>query len=138
MDYSTQANHHNIPTTNKCTSNSICNNIQISILYADIGQECKHAMCKFFLDEGAAINAFKLMWNCPDKFSSVFTHLGDFHFIKEIFNVLGTLIYGSGFSDILFQANLCTSESLGSVIKGLPYNRCWHIYEPFDEALESP
>ena len=89
-----------------------------------------------FLDVGAAIDAFKLVRNYPDKLSNVFIHLGDFHFMKEIFNVLGTLIDGSGFNDILFQANLCTSESLDSVIKGSLYNRCWRIHEPFAEALE--
>ena len=69
-----------------------------------------------FLDVGAAMNAYKLVWNYPDNFSNVLVHLGDFHFIKEIFNVAGTLIDGSGFNDIIFQANLCFSESLASVI----------------------
>ena len=40
-----------------------------------------------FLDVGAAMNACKLVWNYPDKFSNVLVHLGDFYFMKEIFNV---------------------------------------------------
>ena len=72
----------------------------------------------------------------PDKFSNVLVHLGDFHFMKEIFNVVGTMIDGSGFNDIIFQANLCSSESLASVINGSHYNRCWRLHEPFAEALE--
>ena len=89
-----------------------------------------------FLDVGAAMNACKLVWNYPDKFSNVLVHLGDFHFMKEIFNVVGTMIDGSGFDDIIFQANLCSSESLASVINGSHYNRCWRVDEPFAEALE--
>ena len=89
-----------------------------------------------FLDVGAAMNAYKLVWNCPDKFSNVLVHLGGFHFMKEIFNVVGTIIDGSGFNDIIFQANLCSSESLASVINGSHY-RCWRVHEPFAKALES-
>ena len=89
-----------------------------------------------FLDVGAAMNAYKLVWNYPDKFSNVLVHLGDFHFMKEIFNVVGTMIDGSGFDDIIVQAKLCSSESLASVINGSHYNRCWRVHEPFAEALE--
>ena len=89
-----------------------------------------------FLDIGAAMNACKLVWNYPDKFSNVLVHLGDFHFMKEIFNVVGTMIDGSGFDDIIFQAKLCSSESLASVINGSHYNRCGCVHEPFAEALE--
>ena len=89
-----------------------------------------------FLDVGAAMNAYKLVWNYPDKFSNVLVHLGDSHFMKEIFNVIGTMIDGSGFNDTIFQANLCSSESLASVINGSHNNRCWRVHEPFAEALE--
>lgn len=50
------------------------------------------------LDVGAAINAFKCVWNFPDKFNNVPIHLGDFHFIKENFGVIGKL--NSGFEDV--------------------------------------
>ena len=76
------------------------------------------------------------MWNYPHKFSNVPVHLGDFHFMKKIFNVVDTMIDGSGFNDIIFQANLCSSESLASVINGSHYNRCWRVQKPFAEALE--
>ena len=39
------------------------------------------------LDVGAAINAYKLLWNKQDRFSNVVIHLGDFHFMKENFQV---------------------------------------------------
>ena len=39
------------------------------------------------LDCGAAINAFKTIWQYPLKFENVVIHLGDFHFMKENFQV---------------------------------------------------
>ena len=40
------------------------------------------------LDIGAAMNVYKLIWNFPDKFNNVVIHLGDFHFMKENFQVI--------------------------------------------------
>ena len=76
-----------------------------------------------FLDVSAVMNAYKLVWNYPDKFSNVLVHLGEFHFIKEIFNVVRTMIDRYG--------------SLVSVINGSHFNRCWRVHRPFAEALES-
>ena len=39
------------------------------------------------LDVGAAMNAFKTVWNHPLKFNNIVIHLGDFHFMKENFQV---------------------------------------------------
>ena len=39
------------------------------------------------LDWGAAINAFKTIWQYPLKFNNVIIHLGDFHFMNENFQV---------------------------------------------------
>ena len=39
------------------------------------------------LDVGAAMNAFKTVWSHPTKFQNIVIHLGDFHFIKENFQV---------------------------------------------------
>lgn len=39
------------------------------------------------LDVGAAINAFKTVWNHPDVYKNVVIHLGGFHFLKENFQV---------------------------------------------------
>ena len=38
-----------------------------------------------FLDVGAAITAFKLIWNYPNVFSNDIVHHGDFHFMKRDF-----------------------------------------------------
>jgi len=39
------------------------------------------------LDVGAAINAYKFLWSNQQLFSNVVIHLGDFHFMKENFQV---------------------------------------------------
>jgi len=39
------------------------------------------------LDVGAAMNAFKTVWQYPIRFKNVIIHLGDFHFMKENFTV---------------------------------------------------
>ena len=74
-------------------------------------------------DLGAAMNAYKLVWNYPEIFGNVIIHLGDFHFMKEIFLILGILTEGSGFEEIVFQSGLSTSGSLNSIISGSHYNR---------------
>ena len=40
------------------------------------------------LDVGAAINAFKFLWSKVDWLNNVVIHLGDFHFMKENFQVI--------------------------------------------------
>ena len=88
------------------------------------------------LDVGAAMSAFKLLWNYPEKFGNVIIHLGDFHFIKDNFSLIGKLVAGSGFEDAIFQAEVCYSGSLSGVLSGSHYNRCWTVHSAFAEALE--
>ena len=87
-------------------------------------------------DVGAFINAFRVICNYPDTFSNVVLHLGDFHFMKEIFTIIGNLVSGSGFEDIVFQAGVCSSGSLNGVLSGSHYNRGWTIHSVLSEALE--
>ncbi|XP_066931362.1 uncharacterized protein [Clytia hemisphaerica] len=87
------------------------------------------------LDVGAAINAFKFLWSNQDSLSNVVIHLGDFHFMKENFQVIGMLIHSSGFKDTIFQSRVCDS-GLNGVFNGSHYNRCWFIHSLFSEALE--
>ena len=39
------------------------------------------------MDMRAAINAYKMIWNFPEKFGNIVIHPGDFHLIKENFQV---------------------------------------------------
>ena len=88
------------------------------------------------LDVGAAMNAERMLWNYPTTFKNVLIHLGDFHFMKENFGVIGKIIKGSGFEDVIFQAGVCSSGSLNGVLAGSHYNRAWTVHRAFSEALE--
>ena len=46
------------------------------------------------------------------------------------------MISNSGFEDILYQADICTSGAIKGVISGKHYNRSWAVHECFSEALE--
>ena len=88
------------------------------------------------LDVGAAMNAYKLLWNYPEKYKNIIIHLGDFHFLKEGVAMLGKLVSGSGFEDIIFQSGICSTGSLNGVIAGSQYNRCWSVHGILAESLE--
>ena len=43
------------------------------------------------LNLGAAVPAYKVVWNYPNILKNVIIHLGDFHIVKEAFAFLGML-----------------------------------------------
>ena len=55
-----------------------------------------------------------------------------YSFIK----IIGKIVAGSGFDDIAFQSDLCSSGSLNGVLCGSHYNRSWIIHNTVSEALE--
>ena len=87
-------------------------------------------------DIGAAVNAFKVLWNYPEKFSNIVIHLGDFHYMKEGFILISKLIGGSGFKDVIFQAGICSSGSMNGIISGSHCNRSWAMHGLVSETLE--
>ena len=52
------------------------------------------------------------------------------------FGAIGKFVKGSGFEEIPYQADLCTSGSIGGVLSGKQYNRYWMVHEILSEALE--
>ena len=76
------------------------------------------------LDAGAYANAYRVLCNYPDKFSKIVLHIEDFHFMKEVFTMLGTLVKVSVSEDVIFQAGVCSTGSLNEVLSGSHYNRC--------------
>ena len=56
--------------------------------------------------------------------------------MTSLFSVIGQYIKGSGFKEIIFQADLCSSGSIIGVSNGKHYNRCWIIHDALAEALE--
>ena len=77
-----------------------------------------------------------MVWNNPVEFKRILIHLGDFHSMLELFSIIGKVVQGSGFEDIVYQADLCASGSINGIIAGKHYNRCWFVLESFTEALD--
>ena len=50
--------------------------------------------------------------------------------------MIGSLVRESGFEDIEFQAELCTSGSLQGVLAGSHYNRAWAVHRVMSESFE--
>ena len=101
-----------------------------------LAKETNMPFVKVTLDVGAAMNVYKLIWNYSRIFENVVVHLVNFQFIKENFGVIGKIIKGSGFEDVVFQASVCSSGSLNGVLSGTHYNRAWTVHATFSEALE--
>ena len=49
----------------------------------------------------------------------------------EYFGIIGKIMLGSGFEDIVYQADLC----IKGVISGKHYNRAWSIHECLSETI---
>ncbi len=88
------------------------------------------------MDAGAASKFYHVVWNNPEEYKRVIIHLGDFHGLMEFFGVIGKIIQGSGFEEIVYEAGLCTSGGIKGVLTGKHYNRSWVIHECFAEAIE--
>ena len=86
-------------------------------------------------DCGAAMKAYHVLFNNPDRFKHIFLHLGDFHTTQAFFGVIGSFVSGSGFEDIVFQLGLCQPGTMNALIKGKHYNQAWLIHESFAESL---
>ena len=65
----------------------------------------------------------------------VVIHLEDFHFLKENFFIIDIIIQASRFKDLAFQAGVCTSGGIKSVLSGSHYNRAWTVQSIFLEPL---
>ena len=55
---------------------------------------------------------------------------------KNFFFVIGKIIQGSGFEEIVYESGICTSGGLKGVLNGKHYNRSFLIHECFAEAIE--
>jgi len=54
----------------------------------------------------------------------------------SFFQVIGSLVKNSGFEELVFQSELCTSGSLQGVLVGSHYNRAWTVHRIVSESLE--
>ena len=70
------------------------------------------------MDAGTAIKVYHVVWNDSDYWNYIIIHLGDFYAMMTFFGIIGTLISGSGFEEIVYQSGLCTSGSINTLLSG--------------------
>ena len=58
-----------------------------------LSMSCNMPFVNITSDVRAAMNAYKFVWSNPERFKNVVIHLGDFHFIKENFQVSPHLVF---------------------------------------------
>ena len=78
-------------------------------------------------DLGAAMKAYHVIWNKPELWKDI---------IMTFFAIIGKFVSGSGFEEVIFQTDICSSGSINGVMSGKQYNRSWMTHEVFAEAIE--
>ena len=101
----------------------------------ELAKQCNMKYTHITLDCGAAIKAYHVLWNNPDRFKNVILHLGDFHSMQALFGVIGSYVSGSGFEDVVYQLGLCQPGTMKALLMGKHYNQAWMIHEAFSEAI---
>ena len=62
--------------------------------------------------------------------------IGTFHLTMGYLNMIGKKMDGSGFTDVLFEANLISSGSLHGVVSGKNYIRAMNCHKVLTESLQ--
>ena len=77
-------------------------------------------------DAGVASTFYQILLNNPDE--DVIINLEDFHAVVEFYGIMGKIISGNRFEDVVHQADLCTWGCADGVINGKHHNRSWSIH----------
>ncbi|CAH1773854.1 unnamed protein product [Owenia fusiformis] len=88
-------------------------------------------------DLGGCMKALPLIWKFPEQYKKHVVTPGPFHTGMNYINmVTGHKCMGSGYSEILMEAELVTSGSLNSVLKGKAYAKAIFCLKTVCEAME--
>ena len=87
-------------------------------------------------DLGVAKKVFNILWQNHIKFGNVIIKIGVFHTICSLFGAMGKHMKGSGFEEIIIEADVCASGSLQKVMLGKHYNRALSVHKLVLEVLE--
>jgi hypothetical protein len=88
-------------------------------------------------DLGGCMKALPLIWKFPDKYKKHVVTPGPFHTAMNYMGMLtGHKCRGSGYSEILIEAELITSGCLSSVLRGKAYARALFCLKTVTEAME--
>ena len=83
-------------------------------------------------DLGVCLKALPIIWHWPDAFASHVVMIGPFHTSMNYFGMLtGHKMCGSGYAEILFEAQLVTS-----VLSGKTYAKSLFCLKTVCEAME--
>ena len=97
----------------------------------EVGQ--KYTITTF--DLGVCMKAYPLLFNDPEKYKDHIVLIGSFHTTMAYLKMIGKKMTGSGFEDILIEAELISSGSLKGVMNGKHFERSMHCHKIMYESL---
>ena len=119
------------PIHQPITDNSVVYELLIKrseLATAEVGQ--KWVMNTF--DLGVCMKALPIIWRWPDTFSNHVIMIGPFHTSMNFIGMLaGHKMIGSGYEEILIEAQMVTSGSLKGVLSGKAYAKSLQISSIF-------
>jgi len=128
IDYFTPINH---PFTEYSVIKELLKQSEDATL--EVGQE--YVLNTF--DLGGCMKALPLIWKFPEEYKKHVVTPGPFHTgMNYIGMVTGHKCRGSGYSEILIEADLITSGCLNSVLKGKAYAKALFCLKTVCEAME--
>ena len=88
------------------------------------------------MDLAAAKLAYNIIWGDRESYKNVIVNLGPFHTMCSYMGAIGKMMSGSGFEDIVVEAQLYASGSIDQVMSGKHYNRSVRVHQRMLDALE--
>jgi hypothetical protein len=123
------------PIHQPITDNSVvCELLKRSeVATAEVGQ--KWVINTF--DLGVCMKALPIIWRWPDAFANHVVMIGPFHTSMNCIGMLaGHKMRGSGYAEILIEAQMVTSGSLKGVLSGKAYAKSLFCLKTMCEAME--
>ena len=77
-----------------------------------------------------------IIWDKPEVYSNHIILIGSFHTIINYLSMIGHRMAGSGYSEILTEANLITSGCLNGVLSGNSYSKSLWCLKVVSECFE--
>ena len=124
-----------IPIHQPITDNAVVRELlkRSEVATAQVGQ--KWVLNTF--DLGVCMKALPIIWRWPDEFTNHVIMIGPFHTSMNFIGMLtGHKMKGSGYTEILFEAQLVTSGSLKGVLSGKAYAKSLFCLKTVCEAME--
>ena len=82
------------------------------------------------------MKAYSIMWQNPKEYSGVLVRIGVFHTMCSHLVVIGKMMAGTRFEDIVIEAGVCSSGSIDQMLRVKQYNRSRRVHKLMYESLE--